>query len=439
VARLCLVRASNIGVEGRLSLTALPPTKTAPPNQRGDTYKRDSTARALLWYSTHIIHDLRRDRKVTTVGKDEDRDIRIADDRVSGHHCRLESRARGTVLIDEHSRNGTHHETRRTFGLGLKPSFETTPVPADGVHLRPGMTFVVGDIGHRYIAIDGAMRKHHPARLDILGTEDEVRGTPELVSPSDFLLAADSGGHILITGNPGCGHDELADVVHKISKRRGRPLIERDHLPEDRAVQSAFVRDEVNRATLVLRLRDDAGPIDPGLVASLFSPSYQIRMIVLARTVGVAREALGAAYLQSLMQVALRPLTERRAAIHPLLDRWLASHGSPLRVADLTPENQQALLVHDWRDNLSKLRETAERLDAIVRAPEFSLNKARKTLGVARSTFYSWFGSTLRLSPPLVSDERAPAVLAAVAAQASDAKPAPSPDPHDDEDSIDDE
>jgi transcriptional regulator with AAA-type ATPase domain len=312
--------------------------------------------------------------------------------------------------------------------------FEELKVPSDGIDVRPGMTFVVGDKPHRYIAIDGAMRKHHPTLLDILGTEDEVRDNPELVSPSDFILAADSGGHMLITGKPGCGQDELAHIAHKISKRRASPFVVHDDLPRDLEAQNAFVKDDLNKSTLLLRVGENAPPFDPSFLSMLFSSSYQIRVIVLARTVEVASEALGAEYLQPLMQVALRPLAERRAAIHPLIDRWLAAHGSPLRIADLTPLNQHALLVHEWRDNLVKLRETAERLDAIVRAP--SLNQARKRLRIARNTFYSWFGDTLGLSDPLVSKERAPALRAALVAQphASAIEPASEHELTDDDD-----
>ena len=38
-------------------------------------------------------------------------------------------------------------------------------------------------------------------------------------------------------------------------------------------------------------------------------------------------------------------------------------------------------------------------------------------LGVARSTFYTWFGRTLKLEDPLVSEDRKPALLAALAGQ----------------------
>jgi len=60
-----------------VSLNSHPSTNTAPPGLRGGTYERDSTARALLWYSKDLIHDLRPDQKVISIGSGLDRDIRI--------------------------------------------------------------------------------------------------------------------------------------------------------------------------------------------------------------------------------------------------------------------------------------------------------------------------------------------------------------------------
>lgn len=392
-------------------------TVTAPPDQRGGTYERDSTARALLWYGTHTIHDLRRDRKSTTIGSDADRDVPIVGEHVSAHHCRIENRARGMVLIDERSKNGTYYDTKRWFGVGLQASFEDTRVPSDGIHLRPGMTFIVGDKQHRYLAIDNEIRRNHPMLLDLLGTEDEVQSSPERVSPSDFILAADSGGHLLITGQPSADPLDLARIAHKISKRRGRPLVERSELPTDPAAQRALVVDEANKATLILNLLHlDGAPVEPPdarLIPMLFASAYQIRIIVVIRTLELASAWLGETYAQPMMRVGLRPLAERRDAIGPMLDRWLAARGSPLRIADLTQENRRRILSRNWR-RPSSLREVARRLDVIVRAP--TLNQARLALGMASSSFYTWFGSTLKLEEPLVAADRRPALAAALAA-----------------------
>jgi hypothetical protein len=384
-------------------LNPKPPTNTAPPDQRGGTYERDSTARALLWYGTHTIHNLRRDRKITTFGSNADRDIQIIAGHISGRHGRIESRARGMVLIDERSKNGTYYETKRTFGLGLQAHFEDLRVPAEGFHLRPGTTFLVGDRPHRYLAIDGETRKHHPALLDLLGTEDEVRGIPELVSPSDFILAADSGGHLLITGDPTCAPDELAQIAHKISKRRGRPFLVRDRLPDDPEAQRALVVDDADSSTLVLNLLAVEGgqpdPLDPRTIAALFSPSYQIRVIVLTRTLELASALLGEAYTRPMMHVPLRPLAQRPGAIGPMLDRWFALHGSPLRVADLAPENRRRVRrttgersanftrrPSAWMRSSEHRRSTRHARRSELRARRFTLGSGARSVSTSRSS-----------------------------------------------------
>jgi hypothetical protein len=116
------------------------------------------------------------------------------------------------------------------------------------------------------------------------------------------------------------------------------------------------------------------------------------------------------------MHIPLCPMVHRREAIHRLLDARLAALGSVLRVADLTPHNQHALLVNPWRENLRAVRQAAVRLDAIVRA-EFSRSQAADALGVARQTFYNWFGITMQLTKPLVPHTRVRALIAELAAR----------------------
>jgi len=109
-------------------------------------------------------------------------------------------------------------------------------------------------------------------------------------------------------------------------------------------------------------------------------------------------------------------MVHRRSAIYRLLDERLAALGSVLRVADLTPHNRRALLINPWRDNLRAVRQAAARLDAIARAG-FSRSQAADALGVARQTFYNWYGITMRLTKPLVPESRARALIAALAAR----------------------
>jgi len=309
--------------------------------------------------------------------------------------------------------SGSTYEVRRNLGVALKPSFDDKR--DTGFVLRPGMTFLVGAEPYRYIALDDAMRAHHPTLIEILGREDEVRTASEggeTPSPCDVILAADSPGHVLITGKIGCEAEELARIIHEISKRRRQLLIEINQVPDDRKSQVALVKDKAQKGTLVLHLEDQRKRLDPVFVSSMFSPDYKIRVIVTARTSNQARRALGHQYWRPLMHIALCPMAQRRAAIPRLLDEHLAARGSILRVAELTPQNQRALLINPWRENLRALRQAAVRLDAIARAG-FSRSQAADALGIARQTFYNWYGITMRLTKPLVPEGRASALIAA--------------------------
>lgn len=220
----------------------------------------------------------------------------------------------------------------------------------------------------------------------------------------------------MITGKPGCGQDELARIIHRISKRRDQPFVSLSEVPEDRRNQTTILKQKATKGTLALDLGMSRKRLDLAFVSSMFSPGYNIRVIVLARTSSQARRALGHQYWRPLMHVALCPMALRRAAIHRLLDEQLAARDSKLRVADLTLQNQRALLFNPWRENLQSLREAAERLDAIVTS-EFSRRKAAEALGIVRQTFYHWFNNTMRLSKPLVTDARRRALIAALSAR----------------------
>lgn len=399
-------------------MTKPPTTPIVPPERRAGIYESDEDVTGLLWYGTHSILDIPRNRERLTAGTARDCDLVLRGEGISGHHFVLERRASGLVVTDDGSTNGLAYEVRRDPGLALKPLFVDKRT-AEPFPLMPGMTFVVGAEPYRFIALDDAMREHHARLVEILGREDEVRSateTGETPSPSDLILAADGSGHLLITGKPGCDQEELARIIHRISKRRDHALIEIDGVPEDRRGQNSLLKQKAAKGTLVLHLGANRNRLDPAFVSGMFSTGYQIRVIVIARTANQARRALGHLHWRPLMQVALCPLALRRVAIHRLLDENLAARGSVLRVSDLTPHNQRALLFNPWRENLKSLRETAVRLDAIVTA-EFSRRKAAETLGIVRQTFYHWFGNTMRLTRPLVPDARKRALIVALTAR----------------------
>lgn len=400
-------------------MTKQPITPLASAERRAGIYERDDDVIGLLWYSTHSILDVPLGQQLITAGKARDRDLVIPGDDVSAHHFLLQRRSSGLWVKDDASTNGLAYETERNPGLALKPLFTDKRDMGEGFLLKPGMTFVVGAEPYRFLALDAAMREHHPTLIEILGREDEVRSASEAgetPGPADLILAADGAGHLLITGKLGCEHEELARIIHKISKRRRKDIVEIDQVPGDRKGQNAILKHKARRATLVLHLAKNRHRLDPAFVSAMFSASYEIRVIVTARTTNQARRALGHQYWRTLMHIALCPMARRRAAIHRLLDDRLTAHGSVLRVADLTPANQRALLVNPWRENLRAVRQAAVRLDAIARAG-FSRQQAAESLKIARQTFYNWYGITMKLTKPLVPEGRAAALIAAQAAR----------------------
>ena len=153
--------------------TKPPTTPIVPPERRAGSYESDEDVTGLLWYGTHVILPLPRDR-LTTAGTARDRDLVLQGDGISAHHFVLERRSRGLMVSDDGSTNGLAYDVRRDLGLALKPSFEDKRA-AEPFPLVPGMTFVVGAEPYRFIALDDSMRAHHAKLVEILGREDEVR------------------------------------------------------------------------------------------------------------------------------------------------------------------------------------------------------------------------------------------------------------------------
>jgi hypothetical protein len=400
----------------------VPRTPRVSTGRRVGVYENEADITGLLWYRTHTIFDLPRARTKTRIGTAPDCDIVLRADGVSAHHCMLERRPRGLVVCDDKSRNGTAYEVGRVHGVALQPTFEDRRDTGEGCILAPGMTFALSTTDgepYRLIALDDAMRRYHPALVEILGREDEVRfdnADIETPGPAALLLAADTPGHLLITGPRGCEHNELARIVYQVSRRRSQAFVPMslEEMPTDRRRQSELVKDGATKGTLVIDVGTSSDALDPTFVSQLFSPAYEIRLIVLARTARHARDVLGEKYARPLLHVELAPVARRQAAIYRLLDQWLKDRKSVLRMDDLAEANLQALFRNKWRDNLTALREAAVKLDAIASAG-FSRARAAEALQVSRQALDAWYNQSMGFEPELVSPNAKRAVLTRLA------------------------
>jgi pSer/pThr/pTyr-binding forkhead associated (FHA) protein len=357
-----------------------PKTKTLPESQRGPWLELPDVVMTLRIHGSATEFALAANVKRFTLGS-KDCDVTINDASISRTHCLLERRGGALRVTDASSHNGTFFDGRRL----------------DSFDVRPGNTFTVAST--RLLALNDEMRAAYSSLASVLGTEDEQNANVGDTTPSELILIATSGAHVLVLGEPGCDQEQLARTMHGISLRRTRDLVELADVPSDRALQREIL-DRASKSTLVISISADTPVMDGTFASSLFSSSYQIRIVALAPTTSKAAAVLGKENIPTMRTISLRPVSMRVGAIPRLLDQMFVERATPLRVSDLTRSNQQALQAYAWPENLDSLREAADRLTVIARAP--SMRSAAETLALARTSLEYWFSDKLGLSMPLV-------------------------------------
>jgi transcriptional regulator of aromatic amino acid metabolism len=203
-----------------------------------------------------------------------------------------------------------------------------------------------------------------------------------------MVQAATGSGPLLFSGEAGCDLDRLARAVHAMSLRRSRPPVEVATVPQERAAQVALLR-QASRTSLILPLEGEEAPLDPYFASMLFDASLGVRLLVLASSPGLARRALSDAGVELMQHVPVRPLAYRSGEIEKLLDRRFGERTFPLRAADLTPANQDALKTYHWPDNFDELQEVADAI--MAHATLGGLRPAAQSLGISHQTLQRRF------------------------------------------------
>ncbi len=333
-----------------------PRTVTVPEEERRFAYEGPDLVTALQVHGAGIEHELVAKQNEFTVGSSPSCDVPLDSPYASSLHCTLERRGQRVRVHAATTKNGTFFAGRRQTGFDI----------------GPGDSFIVGTT--HLLALNDDMRLARPVITELVGLD---------LAPvvDDLLVAAVGGAPILITGPVGAGHGRLVEALHRASLRREMPLVAVSGLSTPDHGRPAAI-DRAKRATLALTLTGDK--IAPHFVDMIFSPDYQIRLMVVAPTVDVAVASLGVGAVGRMHQVALRPLGERTNDVPTLLDRMFVELRASLRTTELSAKNQRALKTYPWPENLDELREAARKIVTII--AHGSVRAAATPLGIPRST-----------------------------------------------------
>ncbi len=313
------------------------------------------------------------------VGVHTDCDVVLSDPRVSRRHCRLSLDARGVIIEDLSSKNGT---------LVGGVEVERARVPL-GVPILVGTTqLVVRPLGGTVdVPLSVEMRFG-----DAIGASVSMRALFARLE-----RAALSEVTILLLGESGTGKELLAQGIHAASPRRDGPfvpfdcgavpptLIEAELFGHVRGAFTGASADrrgvlaEADGGTLFL---DEIGelPVDlqPKLLRALESREYRpvggrayqaFDARIVAATHRPLREDMASGtfrkdlyYRLAVVEARVPPLHERRDDIELLVERFLQAQTPPRSIRDLPPGALAMLRGHDWPGNVRELKNAVTRL-----------------------------------------------------------------------------
>ncbi len=353
--------------------------------------------------------EVRVDQDLFRIGKSRDNDLVLRDQTVSRTHCEILREARGYLLRDLGSTNGTLLD-----GAEIREAY-----------LRPGSIVTVGEVELKV--------RTFAERIEILPSErtsfGEVVGKSLAMRQIFGLLErlAPSDATVLLGGETGTGKDVVARAIHAASPRRERPmivvdcgavvgsLIESELFGHEKgaftgatmARQGAF--ELADGGTLFL---DEIGelPLDlqPKLLRVLEQRSFRpvggnkerrvdIRVVAATKRNlkmeverGKFREDLY--FRLAVVPIELPPLRERLEDLPLLVERLLAQLSAehpdqpPLEIA---PAALNALAEHEWPGNVRELRNVLARAAYLARAAgehELRLGHVPVGLGLGGTT-----------------------------------------------------
>ena len=321
---------------------------------------------------------------VIRVGKAPENDLAIADETVSRVHFEIVRDAKGYLVRDMKSTNGTFLDSAE-----VKEAY-----------LRAGSVIKAGEVELKFTPFE--------ERIEILPSEKEALGDMVGKSPAMreiFGLVekiAPTDATVLIEGETGTGKDMIARTLHQLSPRADKPFIVVDcGAVAGTLIESELFGHEKGSFTGAVAARqgafelaaggtiflDELGELSLDLQPKLLRVLEQrelrrvggqkiikvdIRVIAATRKdlrseveKGKFREVLY--FRLNVVPITAPSLRERREDIPLLIDsmlKKLAPDG-----AHLTDNTRAALMAHDWPGNVRELRNVIERALALGADP----------------------------------------------------------------------
>jgi len=324
---------------------------------------------------------------VLRVGKAPENDLVIADETVSRVHFEIVRDAKGYLVRDLHSTNGTFLD-----GAEIKEAY-----------LRAGSVVAAGAVELKFTPFE--------ERIEILPSEKEVLG--EMVGRSTAMREifglieriAPTDATVLIEGETGTGKDMIARTLHLLSRRKDAPfvvvdcgavagtLIESELFGHEKgaftgahaARQGAF--ELAHGGTVFL---DELGELSLDLQPKLLRVLEQreLRRVGGAKTQKVDLRVIAATrkdlrsevekgkfredlyFRLNVVPITAPSLRDRKEDVPRLIDHFLerltpAGAATPV----LTDTTRAALYAHDWPGNVRELRNVIERALALGSDP----------------------------------------------------------------------
>ncbi len=326
---------------------------------------------------------------VFRVGKAPENDLVLADETVSRVHFEIARDAKGYLVRDMKSTNGTFLD-----GAEVKEAY-----------LRAGSVIGLGACELKFTPFE--------ERIEILPSEKESLG--EMVGKSAAMREifglvekiAPTDATVLIEGETGTGKDMIARTLHQLSPRHANPFIVVDcGAVAGTLIESELFGHEKGSFTGAVAARqgafelasggtvflDELGELSLDLQPKLLRVLEQreLRRVGGTKTIKVDLRVIAATrkdlrsevekgkfredlyFRLNVVPITAPSLRERREDIPLLIDSMLAKLGTStagVSGVELSEQTRAALMAHDWPGNVRELRNVIERALALGADP----------------------------------------------------------------------